>query len=147
MTTSKHAGFEEGSAARRRSTGLARFAGLTMVVLGIVQMIAGAAGILTGEVPQAAPRHLLSISAATWGWVHLLLGVVVGLAAMAVITGALWGRLVGILLVAVSIVACFASLSHHPAWSILGMAFGLTIVWALCVFDETASQASPTMLD
>lgn len=37
--------------------GLARFAGLTMVVLGIVQMIAGATGILTGEVPQAAPRH------------------------------------------------------------------------------------------
>jgi len=126
---------------------LARFAGLVMVVLGILQMIAGAAALFGGEVPDAAPRHLMSLGAPAWGWIHLLLGVVVGLAGMSVIVGLLWGRLVGIGLAALSIVALFASLSHHPAWSVVGIALGLTVIWALCVFDATASTASPTMLD
>jgi len=50
------------------------------------------------QFPGAAPRHLLPISAVAWGWIHLGLGVVVGLAGMTVIVGGLWGRLVGILL-------------------------------------------------
>lgn len=147
MATSERGSDPGGSVAQRRSTGLARFAGLVMVLLGIVQITAGTTALLGGQVPEAAPRHLLSVSAATWGWIHLVLGAVVGLAGMAVITGQLWGRLIGILLVGLSMVASFASLSQHPAWSVLVIALGVGIIWALCMFDEAASAASPTMLD
>jgi hypothetical protein len=118
-----------------------------MVVLGIVEMIAGSTAFLAGEVPAAARLNLLSVSASAWGWIHLLLGIVVGLGGMAVIIGELWGRLIGILLVALSIVAWFASLAQHLAWSVVGMALGVLIIWALSVFDEAAAGASPTMLD
>src|SRR3712207_2283789 len=145
MTTTDQAG--DRPAEVPGSTSVARFAGLVMVVLGIVQSAAGVAALLGGGVPDAAPRHLMSLGAAAWGWVHLLLGVFVGLAGMFVIVGVLWGRLVGIGLTALSVVALFASVSHHPAWSVVGMALGLLVIWALCVFDEAASAASPTMLD
>jgi hypothetical protein len=130
-----------------RSTGIARFAGLMMALLGILQIVAGTAALFGGEVPGSARLHVFSISASTWGWIHIVLGAVVGLAGMAVITGELWGRVIGIVLATLSMVAWFLSLSHHPAWSILGTAFGVIVIWALCVFDEAASAASPTMLD
>lgn len=147
MTVSRHASDRGGSAAQAASMGLARLAGLLMVVLSTVQVITGVTALLTGQMPGATSRHLLALSATTWGWVHLLLGVVVGMAGLAVIIGQLWGRLIGILLVAVTMVACFASLSHHPAWSVVGIALGVVTLWALCVFDEAAAAASPTMLD
>jgi hypothetical protein len=129
------------------STGIARFAGLMMALLGILQIVAGTAALFGGEVPGSARLHVFSISASTWGWIHIVLGAVVGLAGMAAITGELWGRVVGIALTALTIAACFLSLPHHPALSILGIAFGVVVIWALCVFDEAASAASPTMLD
>ena len=129
------------------STEIARFAGLMMAFLGILQIIAGTAALFQDVVPGSARTHVLSIDAATWGWIHIVLGAVVGMAGLAAITGLLWGRVTGIVLAAISVVACFLSLSHHPVWSILGIAFGVVVIWALCVFDEAASAASPTMLD
>jgi len=79
--------------------------------------------------------------------VHLLVGVLVAFAGMAVITGQLWGRLIGILLVLVSLVVSFLSMSHHPGLSIIGIVLSVVVMWALCVFDKEASAASPTMLD
>ena len=38
----------------------------------------------------------------TWGWVHLILGVLVCLAGFGVIVGATWARVVGIALVSLS---------------------------------------------
>jgi FtsH-binding integral membrane protein len=131
---------------RSRSTGIARFAGMTMAILGILQIVAATMALLEGAVP-AARQGAFSSNATTWGWIHLGLGAVVGLAGMAAIVGELWGRIVGIALAALTIAACFLSLSHHPALSILGIALGVVVIWALCVFDEAASAASPTMLD
>jgi hypothetical protein len=130
-----------------RSTGIARFAGIMMALFGILQIIAGTTALFGGEVPGDARQHVFSITGATWGWIHIVLGAVVGLAGMAAITGELWGRVAGIALAVLGIVACFVSLSHHPAWSVLGIALGVVVIWALCVFDEAASAASPTMLD
>jgi hypothetical protein len=129
------------------STGLARFAGLTMIVLGVLHIVTGTGALLRPEITAQGPHHVFSIDTAAWGWVHLLAGVLVAFAGMAVITGQLWGRLIGILLALVSLVVSFLSLSHHPGLSIIGIVLSVVVMWALCVFDKEASAASPTMLD
>lgn len=134
------------AAATSPATGVARFAGLAMALLGILQIIAATTALFEDEVPGSG-RNVFSLGPATWGWVHLCLGAVVGLAGMFVIIGVLWARVVGIVLATASVVACFLSVSRHPGWSILGIALGVVVIWALCVFDEAASAASPTMLD
>ncbi|HLU55972.1 MAG TPA: hypothetical protein VKZ81_10970 [Pseudonocardia sp.] len=150
MTTDRSTGPStagEGRAAPALATGLARFAGLAMALLGVVQLIAATTTLFTGQAPDATGRNVFSLSAATWGWVHLGLGALVGLAGMFVIAGVRWGRVAGIVLAAASVVACFLSVSHHPGWSVIGIAIGILVIWALCVFDESASAAAPTMLD
>jgi hypothetical protein len=129
------------------ATGLARFAGLAMALLGVLYIVAGTGALFQSTATVPGLVHVFSIDAVTWGWIHLVGGALVGLAGMAVITGTLWGRVIGIVLTAVAIGMSFLSLSHHPSLSILGIMLGVGVVWALCVFDEEASAASPTMLD
>jgi hypothetical protein len=129
------------------ATGLARFAGLAMALLGVLYIVAGTRALFQDTATVPGLVHVFSIDAVTWGWIHIVAGALVGLAGMAVVTGTLWGRVIGIALTAVAIGVSFLSLSHHPALSILGIMLGLAVIWALCVFDEEASAASPTMLD
>ena len=129
------------------ATGLARFAGLAMALLGVLYIVAGTGALFQDTATVPGVVHVFSIDAVTWGWIHIVAGALVGLAGMAVVTGTLWGRVIGIALTAVAIGVSFLSLSHHPALSILGIMLGFAVVWALCVFDEEASAASPTMLD
>jgi hypothetical protein len=129
------------------TTGLARFAGLAMALLGVLYIVTGTEALFQSTEAVPGVVHVFSIDAVTWGWIHIVGGALVGLAGMAVIMGTLWGRVIGIALTAVAIGVSFLSLSHHPALSILGITLGFAVVWALCVFDEEASAASPTMLD
>ncbi|GEL19780.1 DUF7144 family membrane protein [Pseudonocardia asaccharolytica] len=136
-----------GPAAASWARGLARFAGLVMAVLGVLHIVAGTSALVRGEITAPGAHQVFSIGVVAWGWVHIVVGALVGLAGMAVISGQLWGRVVGIVLVVVSIVVSFLSLSHHPGWSIVGIGLAVAVAWALCVFDEEASAAAPTMLD
>jgi hypothetical protein len=116
-------------------------------MLGVLHIVAGTGALFQSTATVPGLVHVFSIDTVTWGWIHIVGGALVGLAGMAVITGTLWGRLIGIVLTAVAMGVSFLSLSHHPALSILGIMLGVAVVWALCVFDEEASAASPTMLD
>lgn len=129
------------------ATGLARFGGLMMVLLCVLYIVAGTAELFQHEEDVAGPHHVLVLDAVTWGWLHLVLGTLLGLAAGAVITGRLWGRLIGIALAVVGLCASFLTASHHLALSLVAIGLGVAVIWALCVFDEEASAASPTMLD
>ena len=74
------------------------------------------------------------LASRAWGWIHLLLGVLVGLAGVAVIRGQAWGRFTGIALAAVSLIANFLFLPHYPLWSIILIALDVAIIWALAVY-------------
>jgi hypothetical protein len=129
------------------TTGLARLAGLAMTLLGVLYIVTGTGALFQSSATVPGLIHVFSINAVTWGWIHVVGGALMGLAGMAVIMGTPWGRVIGIVLTAVAIGVSFVSLSHHPVLSILGIMLGFAVVWALCVFNEEASAASPTMLD
>lgn len=137
----------DASGGRAWATGIARFAGVVMVLLGIVDMVVGTDILLRGDVAGGLVHHAFSISSGVWGWIQITVGALVGLAGMGVVAGQLWGRVVGIALVCLSLGIAFLSMSHHPAGLVLALALGVAVIWALCVFDEEASAASPTLLD
>jgi ABC-type polar amino acid transport system ATPase subunit len=55
--------------------------------------------------------------------------------------------LIGITLAVVGMCASFLTAPHHLALSLIAIALGVAVIWALYVFDEKTSAASPTMLD
>jgi hypothetical protein len=87
--------------------------------------VVGTGALFRGEVEVVGVHHAFSISAAVWGWIQIVVGALVALAAAGVVTGQLWGRVVGIVLVCLSLDVAFLSLSHHPAGLLLALGLGL----------------------
>jgi len=115
------------------ASGLAIFAGAMMIVSGIFAVFEGIAALFNDKVYVSTPQYLYAFDLTAWGWIHLLLGVLVGLAGAAVIRGQAWGRFTGIALAALSLIANFLFLPHYPLWSILIIALDVAIIWALAV--------------
>ncbi|MBK9179762.1 MAG: hypothetical protein IPM45_09370 [Acidimicrobiales bacterium] len=67
----------------------------------------------------------------TWGWVHLVLGIVLVLVGIGILTGNLAARIVGVVVAAMSAVANFAFLPWYPVWAIAVIAIDVAIIWAL----------------
>jgi hypothetical protein len=101
------------------AAGLAVFAGALMIVSGIGAVFQGIAAVINDEIFASTPQYVFAFDLTAWGWIHLFLGVLVGLAGVAVIRGQAWGRFVGIALVAVSLIVNFMFLPHYPLWSLV----------------------------
>jgi hypothetical protein len=121
--------------------GLALFAGIIMIIGGVFQALAGLVALFQNELYVVGLSYVFSLDFTTWGWIHLLVGVLVAVAGGAVLTGRLWGRIVGIGLVTLSMIANFLFIPYYPVWSLLIIALDVFVIWALCTYDrETARR-------
>ena len=67
----------------------------------------------------------------TWGWLHLLGGIVVLLAGFGLFTGSVLARTVAVIVAMISIILSFLWLPYYPWWSVLIIAFDFVVIWAL----------------
>jgi hypothetical protein len=107
------------------------FAGIMMIMAGFFQLMAGLVALFENEFYVATRNYLFQFDATTWGWVHLLLGLVVALAGFGVLAGRTWARVVGITLALVSAVANFAFIPYYPFWALTVIAIDIFVIWAL----------------
>jgi hypothetical protein len=66
-----------------------------------------------------------------WGWIHLILGIVVALAGLALWNRKVWAATVAIFLAMLSSIANFFFIPYYPFWSILMIALAIWVIWAL----------------
>ena len=103
-----------------------------MMVIGVWQAITGLAAVVDDDLYVVTPECVYSFDLTAWGWVHLLLGVLIALAGFAVLRGQTWGRVVGVFMAALSMIANFLFIPYYPFWSILIIALNVAVIWALC---------------
>jgi hypothetical protein len=122
------------------AVGFSMFAGVLMITIGIWHAIAGFAGILKDQFYAVTPNYILKFDATTWGWIHLIGGILVALAGFAIFSGAVWARMVGVLLAVLSLIANFAFIPIYPLWSIAIIALDVAVIWALTVHGRDIAQ-------
>ncbi len=118
------------------------FAAFMMILVGSFHAIAGLIGILEDSYYLVTPNYIFQFDATTWGWIHLLGGIVVLLAGFGLFSGAVWARTVGVIVATVSAIASFAWLPAYPVWGICVIAIDVAVIWAL-----TAHGRDITMVD
>jgi hypothetical protein len=96
------------------ASGLTLFAAAMMMVAGAWQALAGIAAIVNDQVYVATPQYIYRFDLTGWGWIHLLLGIVVAGTGFAVLKAMTWARIVGIALASLSLIANFLFLPHYP---------------------------------
>jgi hypothetical protein len=136
--------YRAASHAREESSGWAAgfvlFAALMMIMVGIWQALQGLIAIFENEFYVATRNYLFQFDATTWGWIHLLLGVIMGLAGLGLMAGQTWARVVGITLAVLSAIANFLWLPYYPFWSMLIIALDVFVIWALAAHGRVLAQ-------
>ncbi len=109
------------------------FAAFMMMFLGIFQGMAGLAAIFKDNFYLVTQEHLLVFNFTTWGWINLILGVVILLAGLELLRGAMWARVIAVFLAVLSLVANAGFIDAYPIWSILMMVIDVLVIYALTV--------------
>jgi hypothetical protein len=112
------------------AVGVLVFAGILMVLIGALHAIQGLVALANDKFYVVGPEYVFQFDVTTWGWIHLILGIVVALAGIALFQGATWARTVAVIVACVSIVANFMWLPYYPLWSMIVIAFGVFVIWA-----------------
>jgi hypothetical protein len=120
--------------------GFSAFAGLMMIMAGGFQAIAGLVAIFENEFYTTTRNYILEFDVTTWGWIHLLLGLVVLFAGFAVLSGQTWGRVIGIILAGISALANFAFIPYYPVWSLVIIALDVFVIWALAAHGRDITR-------
>ncbi|MGW2176755.1 DUF7144 family membrane protein [Streptomyces sp. NPDC001732] len=108
------------------------FAGVLLLVDGAFGVIKGIAGIASDSVYTRVGNYTFEFNVIAWGWIHLVLGIVLGIVGWGVLRGALWARATGVVIAAIGLIVNFAWLPYQPVWAIISIAVDTFVIWALC---------------
>jgi len=114
------------------------FAAVMMWLIGGFHAIAGLVAIIDDEFYVVTRDYIFQFDATAWGWIHLIAGVIVVLAGVYLLSGAVWARIIGVILAVVSILVNFAWLPWSPLWSIIMITANVFVIWALTVHGRDA---------
>ena len=89
------------------AVGLILFAAILMIMTGVFQALEGLIAIFQNEFYVATRNYLFQFDATTWGWIHLVVGLVVAFAGWGLLSGRTWARALAITLAVLSAIANF----------------------------------------
>ncbi|HEX6468388.1 MAG TPA: hypothetical protein VF069_04780 [Streptosporangiaceae bacterium] len=116
---------------RWAAVGLTAFAAALMIVSGLWAALLGISALAKDHVFVVAPQYTYKINVSGWGWIHLILGIIVLIGGICLLMGQTWARILAIILAVLSAVAQFLFLPYYPLWSILIIALDILIIWAV----------------
>ena len=113
------------------AVGFILFAAIMMIMVGVFQALQGLIAIFENEFYVATRNYLFQFDATTWGWIHLLLGLLVAFAGWGLLSGRTWARAAAITLAVLSAIANFLFIPYYPFWSLLIITLDIFVIWAL----------------
>jgi hypothetical protein len=111
--------------------GVIFFAGAVMTMIGIFEALVGIAAILNSSFYVVSAAYAYKVDTAVWGWIHLLLGILVAASGFYLFFGKRWARIIAIIAALVSAVSNFLFIPYYPVWSLLIIALNVVVVWAV----------------
>lgn len=121
-------------------SGWVAFAAIMMIVAGFFQMVAGLVAIFKPAYYVTTASHTLVFDYTQWGWLHLLIGLVLALSASSLLAGRLWGRILAITLATLSAVANFGFIWAYPIWSIMIIIIDIMVIFSVLKYNGEADE-------
>ncbi|WP_331450488.1 hypothetical protein [Streptomyces prasinus] len=118
------------------ATGLTVFGAVMLFLVGLLDALRGIMAIAEDDIFVTTPRYVFEFDLTSWGWIHLVLGVVAALVAVGLLRTATWARVAGVAIAGLVIIANFLSMPYYPVWSVVMITISGFIIWALCVVER-----------
>jgi hypothetical protein len=120
-----------GKATSGTAVGFILFAGIMMIMVGVFQALQGIIAIFENEFYVATRNYLFQFDATTWGWIHLLVGLLVAFAGWGLLSGRTWARVVALTLAVLSAITNFLFIPYYPFWALLLVTLDIFVIWAI----------------
>jgi len=122
----------------RGPTGWVIFAGMMMLIVGFLNFFYGLAAIVNDNVVVVGGHGAIIADLTAWGWVTLILAVVLILTGFGLFVGATWARVVGVAVVALNAIEQVWIFPAAPLW-----AFIVILLDVIIIYNLTARWSEP----
>jgi len=122
-------------------------AGIGIYGAAAVFLVSAVASIVLGISTLAHDRRIVPgdysyvLSPTAWGWVNIIVGILVGLVAFGLFWSTTWARVAATIIASVSIISQFLSLPYFPVWRIVVIALDIFVIWAVATWESPARVA------
>jgi len=119
-----------------RGAGSALFVAILLMIAGILNIVYGIAAVGDSHFYVNETAFVFS-SVHTWGWITIILGIIELTAALSLLGGGAYGRVVGLVAASLGAVGALLDIGGaHPWWSIGVFAICIICIHGLVVFEE-----------
>jgi hypothetical protein len=122
------------------------FAAIMLIIVGFLNLFDGIVAITQTHYIETKTNGVLPVTndVKTWGWVAIILGLLVVLAGLSVLSGATWARVVGIIVASVNLLFQFAYLDHNPFWSFTMIVIDILVIYGLAAHGGRVDEYEPS---
>jgi len=113
------------------AVGWAGFAGVMLIMIGAMDIVQGLVALFNDEFYVVGPEWVFQFDITAWGWIHLILGIVLIASGIGIFSGNVAARTVGVIVAGLAALVNFAWLPYYPVWSIVIIAVCIAVIWAL----------------
>ena len=131
MTNDAYSRAARGGETTGWAVGFILFAAIMMIMVGIFQAIQGLVGIFENEFYVPTRNYIFQLDATSWGWTHLILGLLVAFAGWGLFSGRTWARTVAIILAVLSAISNFLFIPYYPFWALTVITIDIFVIWAI----------------
>jgi hypothetical protein len=124
------------------AAGFIVFAATMMILVGIFHAIDGLVALFDNDFYVVTRAYTFQFDVTSWGWIHLVLGVVVATAGWGLLSGRTWARAVAIILAGLSLIANFLFIPYYPFWSMIATAINIFVIWAVAAHGRELRDAA-----
>jgi len=121
--------------------GWTAFAAVMMILSGVWWITAGIIALVDKNFYVVTRNYVFKFDVTAWGWIHLAFGIVALIAGFFLFTGAVWARIVGVIVATLAAVAAFAWIPYYPVMAIVLLAVSAAVIWALTVHGRDIAMA------
>ena len=116
------------------------FAAVMLMLIGVFQAFEGLGAIIDDEFFIVGENYAFDLDTSAWGWIHLLIGMLVLVTGVSLWRGQTWAAVTAIVLAGLSAVANFFFIPYYPFWSLLIIAMNIWVIWAITRPGATLSS-------
>ena len=107
------------------------FAASLAILVGMFQILQGVVAVFNDEFFVVTRNYTFDLDVSAWGWIHLLIGLVMLAVGFGLYAGALWAVIGGLAIAMLSALSNFFFIPYYPIWALLLIALNLWIIWSL----------------
>jgi hypothetical protein len=113
------------------AVGWAGFAGVMLIIIGVFDIVQGLVAIVDDNFYVVTQEWVFEFDTTTWGWIHLILGIILIASGVGIFSANVAARTVGVIAAGLAMIVNFAWLPYYPVWSTIVIAICIAIIWAL----------------